>query len=195
MKVNHDIDDQKLEGLLKKVFREDLEKEKKQAKFREIIRKTKKKSTRRKIILISSPIVPVAALLIIWFSLLNPSRSFDPDEFYNNYFQPEINETSYRGAGTDQNQSETVVNQPHILNNLRQGKEAMISENWDKAESLFMQLLPIGGSIYIEGLWNLSLIQLKKGNHPQCKKYLKDLIDTKDPTYLKPARELLRAVD
>ena len=158
MKVNHDIDDQKLEGLLKKVFREDLEKEKKQAKFREIIRKTKKKSTRRKIILISSPIVPVAALLIIWFSLLNPSRSFDPDEFYNNYFQPETNETSYRGAGAEQNQPGTVLNQNNTINILRQGKDAMKSENWDNAETQFMQLLPIGGSIYIESLWHLSLI-------------------------------------
>ena len=195
MKINHDIDDQKLEGLLKKVFREDLEKADKREEFREIIRKNKKNSTRRRIILISSPIVVVAALLIIWFSLLNPSRSFDPDEFYNNNFQPEINETSYRGAGSEQNQPGTVLNQNNSINILLQGKEAMKSENWNDAETQFMQLLPIGGSIHIESLWHLSLIQLKTGNHPQCKKYLKDLIATKDPTYLKPARELLRAVD
>ena len=130
MKENHDIDDQKLEGLLKKVFREDEEKAEKQEKFREIIRINKKKSTRRKIILISSPIVALAALLIIWFSLLNPSRSFDSDEFYNNNFQPEIIETSYRGTGSEQNQPGTVLNQNHVINIPRQGKEAMVDHGF-----------------------------------------------------------------
>lgn len=195
MKVNHDIDDQKLEGFLKKVFREDLEKEKKQEMFRKIILKNKKKSARRKIILICSPIVAIAALLVLWFSLFNPSLSFDSEEFYNKHFQPDIRETSYRGSDLDKNHPETALAQAQMISTLHKAKQAMKSENWDEAEALFIQLLPLGGSVQIESLWHLSLLYLKTENLPKCKTYLKDLIDTKDPTYLKPARELLKAID
>ncbi len=195
MKVNHDIDDQKLEGLLKKVFQEDLEKEKKQEIFKKIIRKNKKKSTRRKIILIGSPFVAIAAILVLWFALYNPSHSFDSEEFYTTHFQPDIRETSYRGSDVDQNQPETALNQAQMISTLHKAMQAMRSENWDEAEALFIQLIPLGGSIQIESLWYLSLIYLKTEDLPKCKTYLKDLIDTKDPTYRKPARELLRVID
>ncbi len=195
MKVNHDIDDQKLEGLLKKVFQEDLEKEKKQEMFRKIIRKNKKKSTRRKIILICSSFVAIAAITVLWFSLFNPSLSFNSEEFYSTHFQPDIRETSYRGSGLDKNQPETALAQAQMISTLHKAKQAMKLENWNEAEAIFTQLLPLGGSVQIESLWHLSLLYLKTENLPKCRTFLKDLIDTKDPTYLKPARELLKVID
>jgi len=74
------------------------------------------------------------------------------------------------------------------------GKQAMVDENWQEAEQVFSQLLAIGGSVHIESLWHLSLIQLKTGDLAQCKTYLQELIATKDPTYIKEARKLMRAV-
>ena len=137
----------------------------------------------KKIILICSPFVAVAALIVLWFSLYNPSHSFDSEEFYNTHFQPDIREPSYRGSGLDQNQPETALAQTQMITTLHKAKQAMRSENWDEAEALFIQLIPLGGSVQIESLWHLSLLYQNSENLPKCKGFPIDMVSP-----LKPCR-------
>ncbi len=190
-KIN--IDDQKLEDLLRTIFQEKAEKENRLEKIKAIMKVNQRKRIRRRFIVISIPIT-IAAILVLWISVIHPYRSFDPNEFYRLHFEAEISEINYRDIENSQNPDNTVNKTGDLREKISLGKQAMVSENWQEAEEIFSQLVPLGGSVQIESLWHLSLIQLKTGNLPQCKTYLKELIATKDPTYIKHARKLLRVV-
>ena len=182
-----------MEDHLRTIFREKVERENRLQKIKDIMKGNQRKRVRRRFILIGIP-VTIAAILVLWISAIHPSRSFDANEFYNLHFISEINEISYRDIDNSQNPDNSINKTGDLRNKINLAKQAMVDENWQEAEEAFSQLLPLGGSVQIESLWHLSLIQLKTGDLAQCKTYLKELIATKDPTYIKQARKLLRVV-
>ena len=70
----------------------------------------------------------------------------------------------------------------------------MIDENWDEASNIIDKLIEKGGSVKIESLWNLTLINLKTENNAECRSFLTELLETKDPTYRKVAKTLLKRI-
>ena len=182
-----------MEDNLRTIFREKAEKENRLEKIRDIMKGNQRKRVRRRFIVLCIP-VAIAAILVLWISVIHPPRSFDANEFYNLHFISEINEISYRDVDNSQNPANSIIKTGDLRNKISLGKQAMVDENWQEAEEVFSQLLPLGGSVQIESLWHLSLIQLKTGDLAQCKTYLKELIATKDPTYIKEARKLMRVV-
>jgi len=185
------IDDQKMDNLLRDMFREKAEKELRLEKIKSIMKANRMKKVRRRLITLGIPIT-IAALLILWISVIQPIRAFEPDEYYDLHFKTEIREINYRDINGSQNPDRTVNTAGDLKEKIILGKQAMSEENWQEADEIFKQLKNLGGSVQIESLWHLSLIQLKTDNLPQCKTYLKELIATKDPSYLKQARKLLR---
>ena len=190
---NIKIDNQKMEDHLRTIFREKAERENRLQKIKDIMKGNERKRARRRFILIGIPVI-IAAILVLWISVIHPPRSFDANEFYNLHFISEINEISYRDIDNSKNPANSIIKTGDLRNKINLGKQAMVDENWQEAEEAFSQLLPLGGSFQIESLWHLSLIQLKAGDLAQCKTYLKELIATKDPTYIKQARKLMRVV-
>lgn len=192
MKEEIEIDNHKLQNLLNQFLLRDKEKNKKIEEIRAIMEANRRKRIRRRILFLGTPI-SAAAILILWFSIFKRSETFSADEFYQQHFNKEINDINYRGEQNINNDSTFKLEE--VADQISIGKEAMANENWQEAETIFRQLQSLGGSVRIECLWHLSLISLKTDNLPQCKTYLKELIHTKDPTYLLPARKLLKAID
>jgi len=189
MKEEIEIDDHKLQNLLFKLIRRDMQKVKKIQEIRAILEANRKKRIRRRIIFLGTPL-SAAAIIILWFSTFKRAEPFNPDEFYQQHFNKEINDINYRGEENINNESTFKLEE--VADQISIGKEAMANENWQEAETIFQQLQSMGGSVRIECLWHLSLISLKTDNLPECKTYLKELINTKDPTFLEQARELRR---
>ncbi|MCD6347955.1 MAG: hypothetical protein J7L96_11095 [Bacteroidales bacterium] len=188
------IDNQKLEDLLSQVFHEDAEKEQKLKTINSTVSKIRKRQVLQKTFIFGTPIA-VAAILVLWLIVIPHFQSFDPDRFYKQHFQSELGKNLYRGYEPNNNLNNNSTFGVNLDQQIKLGVQAMVSENWKQAESIFNQLIPVGGSAKIQSLWYLILIQLKTDQIEQCKYYLQMLIKTKDHTYLKPAKKLLRSIN
>lgn len=191
--MTHNIDINKLERHLKQVFQEGQEREEKRLFINAILYKARKKQAQKKILLYTIPTI-VAAFLVVWLMILPPSPKITPDQYFNDHFQPEIYQVEYRGS--DSTEAPNSPNSEIYATGVQisKAKQAMLDENWEGASIIFKKLIETGGSVKIECLWNLALISLKTENYEECRNFLTQLLETKDPTYRKEAKTLLRSV-
>jgi len=191
--MTHNIDIEKLEKHVRQIFQIENEKEHKRLIINHILRKFRKKQARRKILIFTIPSV-VAATLVVWLLVIPPASDVNPDEYYQEHFQPKVSQTQYRGSNSTKDQNNLNNEILNIEEQISDAKLAMSAENWEQASNIFNNLLPKGGSIKVECLWHLALINLKTKQYEECKTKLSELLRTKDPTYQKEAKELLRWV-
>lgn len=191
--MTHNIDIDKLEGYVRQVFQKDGEKEQKRLIINGILRKIRKKQARRKILIFAVPSA-FAAALVVWLLVLPSASDINPDQYYQDHFKPEISQTQYRGQNPSKDQNNLNNDILAIEEQIFQAKQAMSSESWEKAANIFKTLIQKGGSIQVESLWHLALISLKTQQFDECETFLRALIITKDPTYRKETKELLRWV-
>ena len=191
--MTHNIDLNKLENYVKQVIQENKEREEKRLIIEAILLKSRKKQVQKKILLYTIPTI-VAASFVVWLMILPPKPEIDPNHYYNEHFQPEVNQVQYRGSDSSEvpqsPNSEIYATEAQ----LSKAKQAMIDENWEEASNIFIKLLEEGGSVKIESLWNLALINLKTEKYIECRKFLFQLLETKDPAYYKEAQTLQRRI-
>lgn len=191
--MTHNIDIDKLEDYVRQVFRKDVEKEQKRLIINGILRKVRKNQARRKILIFAVP-TAVAVALVVWLLVIPPALDINPDQYYQDHFQPEVSQTQYRGSDSSKDQNNLNNDILAIEERISQAKQAMSTENWEQAANILKKLLPEGGSIQVECLWHLALINLITEQYEECRTMLSELLRTKDPTYRKEAKMLLRWV-